>query len=171
MHRSEFDRLTRIQNRFAFEQHLEKLIEEARAIAGMFCLIYIDLNDFKQVNDRFGHQAGDLFLQKAADRMKHQLRPADMLARLGGDEFGVLVPVIHNRSEAEEIAHRLEHCFDEPFMVADHVVRGSASIGIAIYPTDGTTDDALMNVADAAMYGKKRQKGRMSEMTAVGIAH
>jgi len=169
VHRSEFDRLTRIHNRFAFEQHLETLMEEARATAGMFCLIYIDLNDFKQVNDRFGHQAGDVFLQKAADRMKHQLRPADMLARLGGDEFGVLVPVIHNRSGAEEIALRLEHCFDEPFMVADHVVGGSASIGIAIYPTDGTTDDALMSVADAAMYGKKRQKGRMSEVTTIGI--
>jgi diguanylate cyclase (GGDEF)-like protein len=169
IHRSEFDRLTQIQNRFAFEKHLEKLIEEARATAGMFCLIYIDLNDFKQVNDRFGHQAGDVFLQKAAERMKHQLRPADMLARLGGDEFGVLVPVIHNRSQAEEIAHRLERCFDEPFTVSDHAVRGSASIGIAVYPTDGTTGDALLNIADAAMYGKKRQKDGMSRMTAVGI--
>ncbi len=168
VHRSEIDMLTKIQNRFAFEKHLKKLIDRSHRTAGMFGLIYIDLNDFKQVNDQYGHQAGDVYLQKAAKRMKHQLRPGDMLARLGGDEFGVLVPVLHNCSEAEEIAHRLERCFDERFMVADHAVHGSASVGIAIFPSDGVTDDALMSIADAAMYKKKRQKLGGSGMAAIG---
>ena len=169
VHRSEFDMLTEIQNRFAFEKQLHYLVDEAGRNAGMFALIYIDLNDFKQVNDRYGHQAGDIYLQKAAERMKHQLRSGDMLARLGGDEFGVLVPVLHSRSAAEEIVHRLERCFNEPFTVANHTVHGSASIGIAIYPADGVTDDALLSVADAEMYGKKRQKHRGSGMPAFGI--
>jgi diguanylate cyclase (GGDEF)-like protein len=107
-----------------------------------------------------------LYLQKAAERMKHQLRPADMLARLGGDEFGVLVSFIHDRSEAEEITHRLERCFDEPINVADHAIRGSASIGIALYPSDGLTDDAIMSIADSDMYVKKRQNKRVSAMSA-----
>jgi diguanylate cyclase (GGDEF)-like protein len=166
VHRSEFDMLTEIQNRFAFEKQLIKLIDEASATTKMFALIYIDLNDFKQVNDRYGHQTGDLYLQKAAERMKHQLRPADMLARLGGDEFGVLVSFIHDRSEAEEITHRLERCFDEPINVADHAIRGSASIGIALYPSDGLTDDAIMSIADSDMYVKKRQNKRVSAMSA-----
>jgi diguanylate cyclase (GGDEF) domain len=158
IHRSEFDMLTEIQNRFAFEKRLEELIAEARRTAGMFALIYIDLNDFKQVNDRYGHQSGDIYLQKVAERMKHQLRARDMLARLGGDEFGVLVSIIHNRNEAEDILKRLECCFDEPFAIKSHVLHGSASIGLAVYPVDGVTDDGLMSIADAAMYVKKRLK-------------
>ena len=81
-----------------------------------------------------------------------------MLARLGGDEFGVLVPVIRNRNEAEDIIRRLERCFNEPFAVKNYIVRGSASIGIAIFPTDAVTNDGLMSIADSAMYGKKRSK-------------
>lgn len=169
VHRSEFDMLTEIQNRFAFEKRLHNLVEEAGRNGAMFGLIYIDLNDFKQVNDRYGHQAGDAYLQKAAERMKHQLRSCDILARLGGDEFGVLVPELHSRSEAEEIKQRLDRCFNEPFTVANHAVHGSASIGIAIYPADGVTDDTLLSVADAEMYGKKRQKHRASGMPAFGI--
>lgn len=158
VHRSEFDMLTEIQNRFAFEKRLHELIAEARRSAGIFGLIYIDLNDFKQVNDRYGHQAGDLFLQKVAERMKHQLRGCDMLARLGGDEFGVLVPVLHSRDDAENIVRRLESCFDEPFAIKTNIVSSSASIGVALYPADGVTEDALMSVADSAMYGEKRFK-------------
>ena len=92
VHRSEFDLLTDVQNRFSFERHLDRLIGEARNSAGIFGVIYIDLDDFKSVNDLYGHQVGDLYLQQVTSRMKRQLRPGDMLARLGGDEFAVLVP-------------------------------------------------------------------------------
>ena len=153
--RSEFDLLTDIHNRFSLESYLESQIEEARQNATIFGLVYIDLNDFKQVNDIFGHQVGDLYLQEVAHRMKHQLRGADMLARLGGDEFAVLLPKIRNRAEVEEIANRLERSLDEPFAAEGYVVHGSASIGIALYPEDGSTKDSILSAADAAMYVNK----------------
>ena len=76
----------------------------------------MDLDDFKQVNDMYGHHVGDLYLQEVSLRMKRQLRPGDMLARLGGDEFAVLVRCVRNRADVEEIAQRLERCFDAPFV-------------------------------------------------------
>jgi diguanylate cyclase (GGDEF)-like protein len=160
VHRSEFDLLTDIENRFSLERHLERLIQAARETAGVFGLLYIDLNDFKQVNDVHGHHAGDLYLQEVATRLKRQLRPGDMLARLGGDEFAVLVPNVHGRSDVEEIALRLQGCFDRPFPGEGYVVHGSASIGIALYPEDGGTKDSLLSAADSAMYVDKQTKPR-----------
>ncbi len=153
--RSEFDLLTDIHNRFSLESYLESQIQEAHQNATIFGLIYIDLNDFKQVNDVYGHHLGDLYLQEVARRMKHELRGADMLARLGGDEFAVLLPKIRNRAEVEEIALRLERSLDEPFAAEGYVIHGSASIGISLYPEDGSTEDSLLSAADAAMYVNK----------------
>lgn len=158
VHRSEFDMLTDIKNRFSFEKHLECLIDEGYRNGGIFGLIYVDLDDFKQVNDRFGHHVGDQYMQQAALRMKRQLRPEDILARLGGDEFGVLVPIAQDRSNVEEIALRLECCFEDPFSVEGHIVQGAASIGVAVYPADGTSGDALLNTADTAMYATKNHR-------------
>jgi diguanylate cyclase (GGDEF)-like protein len=157
-HRSEFDLLTDIHNRFSLETYVDRQIEEARQNARIFGLIYIDLNDFKQVNDVYGHQIGDLYLQEAANRMKRQLRGVDMLARLGGDEFAVVLPMVHNPAEVEEIAHRLERSFDAPFTFEGRVLHGSASVGIALYPEHGTTRDSLLSSADAAMYVVKQTK-------------
>ena len=164
--RSEFDLLTDIHNRFSLESYLESQIEEARQNATIFGLVYIDLNDFKQVNDIYGHQVGDLYLQEVAIRMKHQLRGADMLARLGGDEFAVLLPKVRNRAEVEEIAHRLEGSLHEPFAAEGYVVHGSASIGIALYPEDGSTKDSLLSAADAAMYVNKHIRQENKETPA-----
>ena len=158
VHRSEFDLLTDIHNRFSLEGYLEKQIEDARQNASIFGLIYIDLNDFKQVNDVYGHQVGDLYLQEVAIRMKRQLRKVDMLARLGGDEFAVLLPEVRGRIEIEEIALRLERCLEAPFSAEGYVVNGSASVGIALYPEDGTTKDSLLSAADAAMYVNKHTR-------------
>jgi len=158
VHRSEFDMLTDIKNRFAFEKNLDCLLEEARRTDGVFGLIYIDLDEFKQVNDVYGHHVGDLYIQQAAMRMKRQLRPEDILARLGGDEFAVLVPVIQHRADVEEIALRLDSCFDDPFAVDGFAVRGSASIGTALYPADATTRDGLLTTADSNMYSAKNNR-------------
>src|SRR5208337_962171 len=92
--RSEFDLLTDIPNRFALEKLMDGRIEEARQTSSILGLIYIDLDRFKQINDQYGHHVGDIFLQEVANRMKRQLRGADMLARLGGDEFAALVSVV-----------------------------------------------------------------------------
>jgi diguanylate cyclase (GGDEF)-like protein len=158
LHRSEFDLLTDIHNRFFMDTYLDIQIEESRRNAGIFGLIYIDLDKFKQVNDIYGHQAGDLYLQEAAARMKQQLRPHDLLARLGGDEFAALVLVVRNRAEVAEIAQRLERAFDDPFDIEGYVLHGSASVGIALYPEDGANKDSLLNAADAAMYVAKYNK-------------
>ena len=117
VHRSDFDSLTDIYNRFSLESYLDQQIEEARLNAGVFGLIFIDLDDFKRVNDLFGHQVGDLYLQEVAVRMKRQLRSADMLARLGGDEFAALLPKVHSHTEVEEITIRLERSLEVPFAV------------------------------------------------------
>lgn len=164
LHRSEYDLLTNIQNRFSLERSLDDFIQTARQTAGIFGLIYIDLDGFKQVNDRYGHHVGDLYLQEAAQRMKRQLRPGDILARLGGDEFAALVPVVRSGSDVEEIALRLERCFDEVFAVQDYALQGSASVGIALYPTDATTNHALLRAADTAMYDAKNAKKTTREM-------
>jgi diguanylate cyclase (GGDEF)-like protein len=161
--RSEFDLLTDIHNRFSLDKRLEMLIEESRPEARVFGLIYIDLDKFKPINDRYGHHVGDLFLQEVAVRMKRLLRGGDMLARLGGDEFAALVSEAHNRAGVEEAALRLEHCFDVPFAVEGHLLQGSASFGIALYPEDGTTSDSLLTAADAAMYVAKHSKQATAE--------
>jgi diguanylate cyclase (GGDEF)-like protein len=121
-------------------------------------LLYVDLNDFKQVNDNYGHRTGDLYLQQVASRMKRQLRPGDLLARLGGDEFAVLLQGVQNRATAVEVAQRLEHCFENRFDCDGVDVQGSASIGIAMYPEDGSSKDSLLSAADASMYVVKQTR-------------
>jgi diguanylate cyclase (GGDEF)-like protein len=156
-HRSEFDLLTDIHNRFSLDKLLDLQILKARETGGIFGLIYIDLDRFKQINDTYGHHVGDLYLQEAANRMKRQLRPLDKLARLGGDEFAALAEVVRSRADVMEISKRLERCFDEPFALGGHVLHGSASVGIALYPVDATTSDGLLSAADAAMYKVKKE--------------
>jgi diguanylate cyclase (GGDEF)-like protein len=152
LRRSEVDLLTNVHNRRSLGERLDALIEEARQNASVFGLIYIDLDKFKPINDRYGHHVGDLFLQQVAERMKRQLRSADLLARMGGDEFAVLLPMVRHRTRVEEIALRLEHCFKEPFDVEGELLQGAASFGYSIYPEDGVTKESLLAAADAAMY-------------------
>ncbi len=163
VHRSEFDLLTDIHNRFSLDRHLESLIEATRQSAGIFGLLYVDLDDFKLVNDQFGHRTGDLYLQEVAVRMKRQLRPGDVLARLGGDEFVVVVLRIHSRADIEVISQRLHRSFEQPFECEGQIITGSASIGIGMYPDDGTTKDSLLGAADSAMYTAKQSKPRRGE--------
>jgi diguanylate cyclase (GGDEF)-like protein len=155
-HRSEFDLLTDIHNRFSLDNQLDNLMEEARQNASIFGLIFIDLDEFKQVNDLYGHQVGDRYLQEVALRMQRQLRSHDLLARLGGDEFAALVSLVRSRAEVEEIAHRIQRSFDEPFVIESNSITGSASLGIAIFPEDGNSKDSLLSTADAAMYAAKK---------------
>jgi len=168
LHRSEFDQLTDVHNRFSLGKRLDAQIEDARDNAGIFGLIYIDLDGFKQVNDLYGHHIGDLYLQEAARRMKQQLRSHDLLARLGGDEFAVLLPMVRSRADVEEITQRLENCFSASFVLEEHTLQGSASFGVALYPEDSATREGLLTIADAAMYVAKNSRKRSAENSAVG---
>ena len=163
-HRSEYDLLTEIPNRFSMEKRLDQLMQAAIRCEAVFGVIYVDLDRFKQVNDRFGHRIGDLYLQEVTRRMKDQLRGGDVLARIGGDEFIALVPILRSRRDAEEIVERLERCFDEPFDLDGMELRGSASVGLAVYPEDGTTKEELKRSADAAMYSHKEAKRQRESM-------
>jgi diguanylate cyclase (GGDEF)-like protein len=165
-HRSEFDLLTDSHNRFSLHSRLDALVEEAQRNATIFGLICIDLDKFKPINDRYGHHVGDLFLQEVALRMKRQLRGEDILARLGGDEFAALVSVARSRAGVEEIALRLERCFDAPFEIEGYRLQGAASLGIALYPEDGANKDSLLSAADAAMYMAKNSKRQMEKTLA-----
>jgi len=166
LRRSEFDLLTDIQNRFSFDKRLEAQVEKARLSGGVFGLIYVDLDEFKQVNDEYGHHVGDLYLQQVVMRMKHQIRSVDMLARIGGDEFTVLVPEVRNRADVEEIALRIERSFNEPVTVAEHVLHASASVGISIYAEDALTKHGLLHAADSAMYKAKNIKKQSAKKLA-----
>jgi diguanylate cyclase (GGDEF)-like protein len=157
-HRSEFDLLTDIPNRFAMEKFMETQIEEAQKFGINLGLIYIDLDKFKPINDTYGHHVGDLYLQEVAMRMNRQLLGGDMLARLGGDEFAALVLLQHGQADLEKIVARLESCFNEPFVVEGHILKGSASLGVALFPEDGVTRDSLLSKADRAMYEVKNAK-------------
>ena len=154
-YRSEFDLLTDTHNRFSLEKRLDQLLESAKSGAFSFALIYIDLDAFKQVNDSYGHNVGDIYLREAVARMKAKLRLGDMLARIGGDEFAVLVSRITHVNGANEVVRRLNQCFDTPFEADGRQVIGSASFGISICPRDGLTKDSILKAADAAMYAAK----------------
>ena len=168
--RSEFDLLTDVPNRFSMERKLDQMMLTASNHKEAFGLVYVDLDCFKDVNDQYGHRIGDLYLKEVTRRMKMQLRAGDFLARIGGDEFIALTPILHGRTDAEEIASRLENCFEEPFLLEGHQIFGGASVGLAVYPEDGTTSEELQRAADAAMYAhkeSKRQNGRGPSRMAV----
>jgi diguanylate cyclase (GGDEF)-like protein len=155
--RSEYDPLTEVPNRFHFEERLNQVLACARLDHRKFAIIYVDLDRFKAINDTHGHHVGDVYLQSVARRLAEKLRAQDTLARLGGDEFIVLLPTVRSREEAEDVAARLAGCFDSPFRIDGRTFQGSASIGIAIYPDDGITQEQLMRFADSAMYASKHQ--------------
>ncbi len=155
IHRSQYDHLTNAANRFLLESRLDEALAHARRSQTHFALVYIDLDQFKQVNDLYGHRVGDTLLQQVAERFSEKLRGMDTLARIGGDEFIALIPVVRSRAEVEEIGERLEHAFDTPFLIDGFTIHSAASIGIALYPEDGLTKEELKRVADAAMYARK----------------
>lgn len=157
-HRSEFDLLTELHNRFSLEQRLSEMIEHGKSEKSRFGLIYIDLDGFKLINDHYGHQIGDRYLQQVTLRMKHQLRPTDIMARLGGDEFAVLIQDAAVHEDIHSVVARLDSCFSNPFRIDDNLIRGAASFGVALFPVDGSTQDSLLNSADAAMYVAKHQR-------------
>ncbi|MDZ7783072.1 MAG: GGDEF domain-containing protein [Halioglobus sp.] len=120
-------------------------------------LLFIDLNDFKQINDTYGHGAGDKLLATVAQRLHSSLRETDLIARLGGDEFAVVLEDIRSTDELTRIAHKLSQAIEQPVSVRQHELKFGASIGLAIFPIDGRQKQELEEQADKAMYYAKQR--------------
>ena len=152
-----FDSLTNLANRNLFKDRLEEELARHRRLPSQFAVLLLDLDKFKAVNDAFGHQAGDLLLQKVADRIKATVREVDMPARLGGDEFGLLA--LGGQSWSKEtvavLAHRLINVLSSPYEIDGHPVVIGCSIGIALVPDHGARSDELLRKADLALYESK----------------
>jgi diguanylate cyclase (GGDEF)-like protein len=155
-----FDLVTGLPNRQQFHRRLDQAVLESRRHGGLIALLFIDLDDFKSVNDTYGHGLGDLFLASVGRRLEELLREGDSVARLAGDEFTVLLTQLGHPHEAEVVATKIVASLGQPFDVADLTISSSASIGIALFPQDADTGHALVRRADIAMYSAKhRGKG------------
>lgn len=151
--RATTDELTGLINRREFERVSEVALEMANRFNTGLCVMVLDLNGFKQVNDTLGHQYGDLVLSASAERLVDAVRDTDVVGRWGGDEFVILLPGLAERTAARNSAERIWHRLSSSPVVGDTTI--SASIGAAIFPRHGTTLDALMHAADVAMYEAK----------------
>lgn len=149
------DALTGVPNRYLFFDRLEKSLANARRYGEKLALLFIDLDHFKSVNDRFGHHAGDLLLLSVADRLKLRLRSSDTLARLGGDEFCVLLERPASRDDVKKVAEGFVASLTADFNIEGMTCNIGASIGISLFPDDGMIAEDLVQKADSAMYKVK----------------
>ena len=150
-----YDTLTGLHNRSAWQEQARIALCSAARHQDKFAILFLDLDNFKTVNDSLGHPAGDRMLAMVASRLSHCVRDEDLLARLGGDEFVALLSRLSNVEEAALVADRMLAALAEPMNIDGHELHLSASVGIALYPNDGAEVDTLLKHADTAMYGAK----------------
>lgn len=153
------DPLTGMANRYSFNVRTKSLIETSASFGQKLALFFLDLDRFKQVNDTFGHKAGDDLLVDMSNRIKSLLGNKDFIARLGGDEFSIALANIRHPREAFQLAEAIIQSFEKPFVISGHDIYMSTSIGISFFPEDGEDIDTLLVKADKAMYESK-QNGR-----------
>lgn len=151
-----YDPLTGLGNRRLFKEQLEIELKKVKRNASIFALFYLDLDDFKQINDTLGHDIGDALLQEIADRLRKALRSSDLIARIGGDEFIVLLPEVSGSAEVSLVATKLLKALSKPVVLSSGEVKATVSLGITMAPTDGDDWAVLMKNADLAMYRAKR---------------
>jgi diguanylate cyclase (GGDEF)-like protein len=150
-----FDVLTNIPNRYLFNERLEQAILEAKNRQIQFGLFFIDIDDFKQVNDTYGHKAGDHVLVRLTNSISEVIRNSDTLARIGGDEFAMIVEDLSDRDDMERLAKKIIEIVSTPISFEDKTISISCSIGISIYPDNTTSKEELIHFADLAMYAIK----------------
>ncbi|HAM51159.1 MAG TPA: hypothetical protein DCP92_10905 [Nitrospiraceae bacterium] len=152
-----FDMLTKLPNRKLFFDSLSQSLESAKRYRHMLALLYLDLDNFKVVNDTLGHDVGDLLLKEAVQRLLICVRKSDIVARMGGDEFTVILVHIAEEQEASFIAHRIIDALSETFHLGGHECSISVSVGISLFPADASDAATLLKRADTAMYRVKNQ--------------
>ncbi|MEH2493962.1 diguanylate cyclase (GGDEF)-like protein/PAS domain S-box-containing protein [Bradyrhizobium sp. AZCC 1678] len=159
-HLAHYDALTDLPNRVLFREQIER--ELRKAVGGQqFALLYIDIDEFKGINDSLGHHVGDELLKAVAASLKDCTKPGDLIARLGGDEFAVIQTAVSGRTEVEEFVTRIYEAIRQPYQCLGHHLSTDASVGIAIAPEDGTELDQLIKHADLAMYAAKAEGRRI----------
>jgi len=156
-HLSSHDQLTRLPNRRFYDERISLALRRAAENHGMTGLLFIDLNEFKKINDTYGHGAGDKLLIAVAQRIQNSLRETDLVARLGGDEFVAVLEDVKSPEEVTRIAHKLSQAIEQPLYVRQQILKFSASVGVAIFPIDGRQKHELEEKADKAMYLAKKR--------------
>ncbi|PHQ78471.1 MAG: hypothetical protein COB66_08855 [Coxiella sp. (in: Bacteria)] len=149
------DHLTGLDNRFSFEKALNLEIKRAKRHNLLFAVLFLDLDDFKKVNDEFGHDIGDLLLNEASSRLTYSIRDNDSIARFGGDEFAIILENINHARYAGVIASKIIQSLETKYIIENKELSVKASIGIACYPLAGKTTTSLLKSADMAMYHAK----------------
>ncbi|MBF0162073.1 MAG: diguanylate cyclase [Magnetococcales bacterium] len=157
LYQATFDTLTELPNRNLFMDRLERAIALARRNQEQLAVLFIDLDRFKEVNDTWGHAAGDELLRQTARRLKECVRQSDTVARMGGDEFTMLLPGVSFPADPEMVARKILFSLSQPFDLHGHISVISGSVGIALFPQDSDTLQTLLKYADHAMYEAKRQ--------------
>ena len=147
-----FDQLTAIPNRRLFSDRAENALNQAKRSNEGLAIIFIDLDEFKEINDTYGHETGDIFLKAVAQRFINSARKSDTVSRLGGDEFTILMPRIKNAKDAANLAERILNTNKEAITINKNHLFPKTSIGISVYPEDGETIEMLLSKADKAMY-------------------
>ncbi len=150
------DSLTRLPNRFAFNETLDAALKRLALSGEEFAVLLLDLDGFKEVNDKFGHPAGDEFLAQVAARLQRCTRAAEHVARIGGDEFALVMANLARPEDAFEIAEKFVAAFAKPFPIEGREILGATSVGIVLAPRDGSTPLDLMKHADTALYRAKK---------------
>ncbi|WP_394780876.1 diguanylate cyclase domain-containing protein [Undibacterium sp.] len=158
-HLANHDALTGLPNRRLLEDRLVQALSQAKRYQKMVAVKFIDLDRFKEVNDKLGHRVGDLLLQMVADRLRGLLREIDTISRIGGDEFILVLSDMTSEQHVLETADKILHSLSQPYIIEQHTLSTTPSIGIALYPRDGDHPEQLMSKADIAMYQVKK-KGR-----------
>lgn len=149
------DSLTDLPNRRLLEQSLDKAIASASKNNGKLALLFLDCDNFKQINDTHGHDMGDLLLVELAQRLTTCVRSEDTVARLGGDEFVVLIKRVENNEHITRVADRIQTTLQQPYIIEGELIEATSSIGISVYPDNGTTIKQLFRKADQALYQVK----------------
>ncbi len=160
LHLAHHDSLTDLPNRMLLAQKLGMEMEFARAVEGCFALHFIDLDDFKGINDVLGHSVGDRLLSVLGQELQSVVRETDIVARLGGDEFAILQTRINGASDAADLAQRIVEVTSRPIDIDGKEIQATASIGITLFPADADSADELLKNADLAMYEAKADGGR-----------
>lgn len=160
-HQAHFDSLTGLPNRFLALYQLDQRISHAHRHQQKLALIYVDLDDFKRINDSLGHDTGDKLLIEASARLRSAVRKEDTVGRLGGDEFIVIIDQMDSVEDVANVAENLINCFRKPFNIDNRELLSTATAGIALFPDDGQTPEELLRYADSAMYYAK-EAGRNS---------